>query len=248
MCLLFSLLNEVLAASAIGIGPSLTPARALGVFQALLHRLAIPPPSCRAICGPRNPPMARHTFASLLLALALASTAAFAASDVIAVVGLKHLEDLVAKHPFVVAEVWEGRCRPVIAVEVPPPLPLPPPPPATSLLPRSPLRTCRTPRDPPPLHPLPQFYAPWCGHCKKLEPEWAKAATELKGHEPSITLVKARAGSLNRLPTESLHPTTACLDAMHPNFALHARTSRAPAPPAVPAVRRWTWTTRRTRL
>ncbi|KAK9702113.1 Thioredoxin [Popillia japonica] len=37
---------------------------------------------------------------------------------------------------------------------------------------------------------LVMFYAPWCGHCQKLKPEFEKAAKELADNDPPVTLIK----------------------------------------------------------
>lgn len=42
-----------------------------------------------------------------------------------------------------------------------------------------------------------QFYAPWCGHCKKLEPVWNEVGTEMRNMGSPVKVGKMDATSFS---------------------------------------------------
>ena len=51
-------------------------------------------------------------------------------------------------------------------------------------------------------HSLIMFYAPWCGHCKKLHPEFVMAAKTLVDKESAIVLAKVDCTEEKELATK----------------------------------------------
>ena len=63
---------------------------------------------------------------------------------------------------------------------------------------------------------LVEFFAPWCGHCKNLAPQWAQAASELKGKvklgalDATVHSVMANRYGVSKFSDYRIHHTYIC--------------------------------------